>query len=240
MLQYCCNILCWRNGSATFSSATTNCGCSRMWEPPPPLITFSSLMTRIRSVQGWRRPCSSQLNTLFDNCEEKKNGCRSGDQLWLTHTWDCEALLTMTEWGFADRFQQKKWTYYVTHTTRLTEIYNSFWKVWRNSIHFGSSATFVLFRLNVQSRFLRWTQTEVFFSLHLFPDKSHPLKEYDGALNVLPETLMSGPMGRFHCSKCWFAFLRRRCLCSPGCFPAGRTINSLEGASELKQMDIYH
>lgn len=52
----------------------------------PPLITFSSLTTRIRSAQGWRRPCSSQLNTLFDNCEEKKDGCRSGDQLQLTHT----------------------------------------------------------------------------------------------------------------------------------------------------------
>lgn len=124
--------------------------------------------------------------------------------------------------------------------SRLTEINNSFWKVWRNSIHFGGSATFVLFRLNAQPRLLRWTQMEVYIFLHLFPDKSHPLREYDSALNVLPEILMSGPVARFHCSKCWYAFLWQRCLCSPGCFPAGRTINSFEGPSELKQMDIYH
>lgn len=73
-----------------------------------------------------------------------------------------------------------------------------------------------------------------------FRDKSHPLKEYDSALNVLPEILMSGPIARFHCNKCWYTFMWWSCLHSWGCFSAGSTINSFKGRSELNQTDIYH
>lgn len=119
-------------------------------------------------------------------------------------------------------------------------------KIWRNSIHFGVSVTFVSFGINVQLRLLRWTQMELPPWLNAqtpppdFQDKSHPLKEYDSALNVLPEILMSGPIARFHCNKCWYTFMWWSCLHSWGCFSAGSTINSFKGRSELNQTDIYH
>lgn len=130
----------------------------------------------------------------------------------------------------------------------LTEMYNNFWKGWRNSIHFGVSVTFVLFRIE-RSAFAEHKWSYLFDWAqgpppppppYLFQDKSHPLKEYDSALNVLPEILMSGPIARFHCNKCWYTFMWWSCLCSWGCFPAGSTINSFKGRSDLNQADIYH
>lgn len=169
---------------------------------------------------------------------------------------DEAAPLPLAEWGFCERNSAKTgfcnaWAVRLPSSQnihfRLMEIYNNSRKIWRNSIHFGVSVTFVLFGMNVQPRLLRWTQMELPPRLNAWPpptphfqDKSHPLKEYDSALNVLPEILMSGPIARFHCNKCWYTFMWWSCLHSWGCFSAGSTINSFKGRSELNQTDIYH
>lgn len=138
MLQYCCNILCWRNGSATFCSATTNCGCSRMWEPPLPINHFLLPNDSHPLSAGMERSMFESIKHTFWQLW--------GEEKWLPFWWSALINTHVRLWGAVNddwiRFcwqisakKKKK-----MNTTRLTEIYNSFW---RNSIHFGSSATFV-------------------------------------------------------------------------------------------------